>query len=292
MIPRLRAMSAMIALAALLLGDSAPTAAQSLSEKLSRQITEAHKAESSRNYESALRFYGAALDAPPSGGDELRRVLKMRARLFEQLEEYSEAERDLTEALGVAPLDPSVYVERGYFYMRRKRYDDALADFVAGSKLEPGNPVYRYASGRVENALGRYARAIENYDHALRLDPRYARAMLARAEANLNLGRHQIAHADYTRALAHALVRADDRFFALLGRGYVSLQLGEFAGAVADFDGALAINPNAFNALAWRGYAHERRGRPDLALGDYERASAYDPADGPMRANVRRLRTN
>jgi tetratricopeptide (TPR) repeat protein len=268
-----------------------PVAAQSLSEKLNQRIGEAHRAESSRNFERALSMYGAALDVPPSGNDR-RRVLKMRAKLFEQIEEYARAEDDLTKALAVDPLDPSDYVDRGYFYMRRLRFADAMADFVAGGRLDPQNALYPFAVARVEVALGRYARAVESYDRTLDLDPRNARALLGRAEANVHLGRLRMALSDYTRALALTLNRPDDRFFAFLGRGYVLMVQGELANAVADFDGALAINPNSFNALAWRGYAHEKQGRPDLALADYERASAYDPKDHVMRVSVQRLRGN
>lgn len=268
-----------------------PVQAQSLSEKLNQRIGEAHKAESGRNFERALSMYGDALSMPPVG-DDRRSVLKMRAKLFEQLEEYTRAEDDLTKALEVEPLDPSLYVDRGFFYMRRLRFSDAMADFVAGGKLEPDNSVYPYAVARVEVALGRHARAIENYSRSLELDGRNARALLGRAEAHVHLGVLRAALSDYSRALAITLKRPDDRFFACLGRGYVLMMQGELPRAIADFDCALAINPNSFNALTWRGYAYEKQGQRDLALVDYERALAYDPKDHVMRVSVQRLRGN
>lgn len=263
--------------------------AQSLSEKLTRKIGQARKAEAERNFERALSVYNEALNVDPDAPD-LRQVLRMRAKLFEQLEEYRQAEKDLTAALQVEPPDLSLYVDRGYFYMRRGRYSDAMVDFSTGARLDPTNPAFSFATGRVELALGRHMRAIENYNHALDLEPRNARALLARAELHVHLGVLGKARDDYQKALALTLERPQDRFFALLGRGYVTMMLGDLAAAIVDFDNALAINPHAPRALAWRGFAYEKRGRHDLALNDYEQAAAVDPADTVMRANVRRLR--
>ncbi len=269
--------------------QSGVSSAQSLSDRLTRQIEVARRAESKRDFSSALSMYGDALGVLSAEGDS-RRVLRMRAKLLEHLEEYAHAEADLTAALGVAPVDPSLYVDRGYFYMRRLRYADALADFAMGAQLKPTDAIFPFAVGRVENALGRHARAIDNYNRALALDPANGRAMLARAEARFHRGLLRSAWQDYTGSLALSLEHKDDLFFAWLGRGYVAMMLGDLDAAVADFDAALAINPDAFNALSWRGYAHELSGRHDLALADYERAYAYDPEDSTMRDSIRRLR--
>ncbi|MEZ5787509.1 MAG: tetratricopeptide repeat protein [Xanthobacteraceae bacterium] len=264
--------------------------AQTLSEKLTRKIGEAQKAEIDRKFDDALSAYSEALQVDPDSLN-LRQVLKMRARLFEQLEEYPRAENDLTAALKVDPPDLALYADRGYFYMRRARYSDAMTDFTTGARLDPTSPAFPFGVGRVETALGRHKRAIENYNRALYLDPRNARAFLARAESNVQLGLFGKARDDYGNALALPLERPQDRYFALLGRGYVAMMLGDLAAAVVDFDGALAIVPGSHRALAWRGYAYEKQGRRDLALSDYERAAASDPADSILRDNARRLRS-
>lgn len=263
--------------------------AQTLSEKLTRKIGEAQNAEVDSNFDRALAAYGEALQVDPNAPN-FRQVLKMRAKLFEQLEDFSLAEKDLTAALEVDPPDPTLYVDRGYFYMRRGRYGDAMTDFTTGARLDPRNPIFLFAAGRVETALGRHQRAIESYNRALDLDPGNARALLARAESNLRLGLLRVARDDYASALGRKLERQQDRFFALLGRGYVAMMLGDLVEAIIDFDGALAINPGSHQALSWRGYAYEKQGQRDRALNDYERAAAFDPADHVMRANVRRLR--
>lgn len=268
-----------------------PAAAQSLSEKLTRTIGAAQKAEVARNFEQALTVFDEALRVDADAPD-LRRLLRERAKLLERLEEYPQVEKDLTAALKVAPVDSSLYLDRGYFYMRCGRYSDAMTDFMAGARRDPGNTDFAFAVGRVATALGRHELAVDSYDRALRLDPGNARAFLARAEANVHLGRLGRAHDDYANALRLALARPQDRFFAHLGRGYVAMRLGDLAAAVGDFNGALAIDPSSHQALAWRGYVFERQGRRDIALKDYERAAEVDPTDSAMNANIRRLRGN
>ena len=223
---------------------------------------------------------------------QARQTLLRRATLFESVNEYGLAESDLSTALQLKPQQVSLYGDRGYFYMRRGRYGDALADFVIGMQLDAGNPLFHFAAGRAAAALGDYAAAVTYYDEAIRLaahDPTY---YLARAEAQIHLEQPRDAVADYGRALDIKLPRAGDRYFAYAGRGYASMMLGDYPGAIADFNRALEIDPRAVSALVWRGYARERGGQVDLALDDYERAATVDPTDRRARESVRRLRAN
>jgi tetratricopeptide (TPR) repeat protein len=264
----------------------------SLSEKLTRQISSAQKAETERQYDSAIKIYGQALGHGLDGVEGRRELLKRRATLYEQLSEFDKAEDDFTAVLRIEPVDPNAYAERGYFYFRRNRYADALADFVAGWRMQPNTAMFRFAAGRVEAALGNFHKAIDCYTDAARLDPTDGRPILARAEAYVHLGQYGVAKQDYTRSVKVGLRRYSDKFYAYLGRGYASLKLDEYDAAVGDFDQALTIDPDAVNALALRGYANEKRGRNDLALNDYESASRHGPNDLWVVAGLKRLRSN
>lgn len=283
-----------IAFLVVLLGLAAwtsPARAGSFSERLTRQLHSNAQRESQRSLERGIAVDEAAIRSMLPEGADRRTVLRTRASLFEKVSQFERAEADFTAALGLAPVDPALYVERGYFYMRRMRYADALTDFMAGARMEPRKPIYPYAIGRVHAAMGEYARAIASYTDAIRHDGQDARALLARAEAKVNLDRYAEARIDYDRALHSALRGPTDRFYAFLGRGYTALMLQNYDGAIADFDRALEIDQNAFNAIVWRAFANEKRGRTDLAIADYERAVAYDPADATTRTSLQRLRS-
>jgi len=273
---------------------ASPAWSQSRESAVSSQVApQAQKSDLRRRFGRALVDEGRDLVLNPGAGvDDVRQTLLRRAAVYEDVQEFAQAEAELTKALQMTPPLGATYAARGYFYMRRGRYADALADFLAGAALEPDNARLRFAAGRVESALGDYAAAVDCYNDAIRLAPRDPTLYLARAEARIHLDQPAGARADYDRALAIKLPRPTDRYYAFLGRGYSSLMQADYAGAIADFGSAIEIDPGSFNALLWRGYAREKAGQVDLALDDYERAVALDPKDRMARDNLQRLRSN
>ncbi|MBN1596226.1 tetratricopeptide repeat protein [candidate division FCPU426 bacterium] len=96
--------------------------------------------------------------------------------------------------------------------------------------------------GAISYDAGDYARSLENYDQALRLDPENAMAY-------------------YERALTYEAMD----------------QSGQ---ALADFDRALALEPENAEYYANRGIFHEAHGSPEAALADFNRALELDPTQG------------
>ena len=234
---------------------------------------------------------GLVVDPKADVGDQ-RQTLLRRASLFEEVKEYAKSEADLTTATQLSPPSASIYSDRGYFYMRRGRYGEAIIDFTTGRDLEPRNPRFLYALGRAQAALGNYAAAVDFYGQAIKLSDRNSSFYLARAEAQIHLAQPGLALPDYDRAIDLRLSTAVDRYYAYLGRGYAALMVRDYRGAITSLDRALEIDPEAVDALLWRGYARELSGQPAAALTDYEQAAAVDPEDRSARANVRRLRSN
>lgn len=281
------------ALAVVVIAGSPLRAQSSLSDHLSATMSRAQNSDLHRRFGRALIDYGRDLEVDPAAAvGDARQTLLRRAALYEAVKELAKAEADLTAALQLSPPAAELYAARAYFYMRRGRFADALDDFLAGARLAPDNARLRFGAGRVQAALGNYAAAIGFYDAAIRLGPRDPTFYVARAEAYIHLDQPRGAWADYDQALDIKLPRASDRYYAFLGRGYASLMMADYAGAIADFDSALAIDPRAINALLWRGYAREHDGQAALALDDYERAATVDPHDRSARANLQRLRSN
>jgi tetratricopeptide (TPR) repeat protein len=273
-----------------------PTQAQTqdnLSEKLNRLMQGAKRGEQTNPLDDLTKSYDQTLSQGAAAQPEQRRMaLRARASVYESAKEYDRAEADLTTALRMQPADAGDYAERGYFYLRRGRYTDALQDFSAGAKVEPNAARFRYGAARVQATMQNYAAAVELYDQAIRLSPNDGPFHLSRAEARLNLKKPAEAKSDYDQAIKLGLKRPADRYFAHVGRGYVNLLLESFPAAVADFDRALEIAPMAVNAWVWRGVANERRGHTDAAIADFEHAYMIEPENGMVMANLRRLRAN
>ena len=122
------------------------------------KIVKAREAEQKRNFGVALSNYNEALQTKASNPDETSVLLKNRSAFFERVEMYDRAEADLSNSSRVKPDDPSVYADRGYFYIRRSRFSDALDDFLNGSKLDPRSPLYHFGAGSRAGRLGKLRR--------------------------------------------------------------------------------------------------------------------------------------
>ena len=63
--------------------------------------------------------------------NSLIEILKSRATTYESVEDFERAEANYNALVEVEPINPAVYADRGYFYMRQSRFDAAMRDFVA-----------------------------------------------------------------------------------------------------------------------------------------------------------------
>ena len=128
-------------------------------------------------------------------------------------------------------------LERGYEPDAPTRARMVIAAHMYGEELQ-------YSSESFAGAIGAYSRALE-------LDPDYMTSLLGRAEASGVLGRHEEALADLDRAIA---LGADWTGYLLRAR--TRQELGDAAGAIADFRRVLEENPQhteAREALAGSG---------------------------------------
>lgn len=253
------------------------------SERLTDQVSETNKIDSVRK--------PLAQEASVERAAALRKLLKTRARAYEAVDDFQRAEVSYDDIVDVKPVDPMVYIDRGYFYMRQNRFNAAVRDFMTGSRLSPTQSAFSYGAGRALARMGDYLAAIGQYGEAIRLAPGDSAPVLSRAEAYIQLGMYVQARADFDRAIALGLGRDTDRFFIYFGRGYANIRLGEDEAAVRDLDRALSMHPYMVNALVWRGYARERMGQRQQALSDYEQALQVNPSDSWIRSSIRRVRT-
>ena len=108
----------------------------------------------------------------------------------------------------------------------------------------------------------------EDYDEAIRLNPRDATALAARGNAYLSKAEYDHAIADYDAA-----IRIDAGLaLAYNDRGFGYIFKGEYDKAIADFDQAIRLKTDFVNPRAGRGYALHKRGDADAALADLNAA--------------------
>jgi len=122
--------------------------------------------------------------------------------------------------------------------------------------------------GDARMAKGDYAKAIADYDEAIRLNPKDRWAYITRGNARMEIGDHAKAIADFGEAIR--LNPKDDS--AYINRGIVWMSKGDYAKAIADYDEAIRLNPK----LPWtynnRGNAWAGKKEYVKAIADYDQA--------------------
>ena len=92
--------------------------------------------------------------------------------------------------------------------------------------------------GDAEHGLGRFQRAVFEYDQAIQLQPNFALAYYNRGLAKLNLGQHQSAIHDFDESLRIQPDYSD----AYYGRGLAKFNLGLYQEAVISLTQALSVS--------------------------------------------------
>ena len=218
--------------------------------------------------------------------------MRQRAFAYEDLKQYDRAESDYDAALRIEPLDPSFYAKRGFYFLRRGRYDDALADFRKGSALVPTDGGFLFGEGEVQQKLRQYGKAVECYTEALRKDGDVTSYYRERGNAYNALDSFKEAKADYDKALAigyYPVSAPRETADAHLGRGFASSRLGLYRQAIEDYNAALEVMPRSSQTIAWRGAAYQYLGKRAEAIADYKAALEIDPKNETALKNLESL---
>ena len=108
-------------------------------------------------------------------------------------------------------------------YRQAGAHEAAAAAYTEALALSAHDPASLFGRGASRHAMGDIARAIEDYDAALRLRPRWSAPYKLRATARLAQGAADMAIADFKRALEYEVKDVDQ----LIALGLVRLLQGE-----------------------------------------------------------------
>jgi Tfp pilus assembly protein PilF len=129
-------------------------------------------------------------------------------------------------------------------------------------------------SGNARLQAGEYALAIEEFNTALRLDPKSAEAYHGRGLAHLQLGEYDRAVAD----LSETIQLNPTEFRAFFNRGVMYSRTGDYDRALADFGEAIRLNPNYAKAYLARSRVFLKTGDAVKADADRQKAFELDPS--------------
>jgi adenylate cyclase len=137
---------------------------------------------------------------------------------------------------------------------------------------------YMYSMARRD-----YEHAIRMFEQAISLDSKYALAYAGMADAYSHMYRYVEATPENVeranRASEQAVVLDRDSAEAHASRGLALFISERYDDAEAEFETAIARNPNLFEAWYYYGLASSSQGRIEKAAELYSRASEVNPAD-------------
>lgn len=187
-----------------------------------------------------------------------------------KLDNLQQAMKWLDSAIALRPNEADYYVNRGL--VRSKLGDPhAREDFEKALKLDPGHTTALSVLGSSSSESSENRRAF--LDQAIESDSTSVYAYIERAYQNLQEGNFENALNDYD--LAIRLQPKDPDLW--LNRGVVREKLKDLVGAYDDYSVAIQLKEDYTKAWLNRGNLLSKLGRLDEAVDDYTAAITFDP---------------
>ncbi len=230
-----------------------------------------------RRSRAARTFVGAGLAAVAA----ILFVLTVR-----QASTWRSSDALWSNVIRLYPRSDAPWISRGSARGEAGQIAAALSDFQTAVRLGSLRGDLYDGLGNAYGALGKPDSALAMFDRALALDPTMGRTYYNRAIARLRLGQPREALADLQRSLDLIPVQAP---FLHFPRGSAYLQLGEFREAEAEFSRAIEAGQLVPDALSNRGICRLRLGDAAGARADFQEALRVDPGNVAAREHLRAM---
>jgi len=225
---------------------------------------------------------------------DVAEVQRWGERLVEGLKAYDEARYEVAVAMFKALVEhsdidrqwqPIARGWRGETYRLMKRYEEALHDFNQAIKLDPKYSRAITRRGETYQSMKRYEEALQDFNQAIELDPKDTWAIAHRGQTYQSMERYEEALQDFNQAIE--LDPKNVRAIAFRGLTYRLMKRDEEA--LQDFNQLIELDPKYDWAIALRGQMYRSMKRYEEALQDFNQAIEIDPKN--VRAITNRGQT-
>ena len=237
------------------------------------------------DYVLSIQYFNQVINAKPY----LYEPYFYRAIAKLSLEDYRGAEQDCSSSISRNPFVVNSYQVRGLALVYQNRFEEAIADFRRGLKLDPENRSLRHNLILCLAKMERTDEALAAADTLLAQSTKYTPAMAMRSDILWEKG-------DTVGALewVDKAIETDKYDTDLLHhRGVLLARMERYADAEPDLDKAIYLDPGSAGAYITRAMIRYCRDNLNGALADYDMAILIDPVNvtalynrGNLRAQI------
>lgn len=205
-----------------------------------------------------------------------------------QKRDLNTAAQLLNEAILANPKLVDAYTARASLLADAKLYVRAIQDMDAVIELQPENPKFLNTRGYFHLLLQNNDAAMEDFNKAIALDPKYAQPLNNRGLVRISQGgfHKQSGELDkvdgeFAKAVHefNAALRIDPQYVdAHNNRGFALSLSKKYDESIVSFSKAIELNDEYVNAWNNRGQAQALAGRPEVAIADFSKAIELQPA--------------
>ena len=142
---------------------------------------------------------------------------------------------------------------------------------VLGLSIFPSDQTKNSEAAKFRNAgitsmiKGNRLEAVGNFSSAIKLDPEYSDAYRRRGAAQSDLGHHDLAITDFTKAIE--LTPKETLLYLCRGTEYLLFKKA-YEAAIVDFSKGIEVDPKDMFLYSFRALAYDKLGKPELAAVD------------------------
>ena len=201
-------------------------------------------------------------------------LLLMTAATARENANWSSAHALWSNAARIRPEFWAAHYNAGLALLEQKQYAGARDALHEAARVAPGEPTVFDALGRTYTAMGETAQAIENFKHAIELDPEMFESLNNLGNVYFTAGDVRAAERYYKSSLALRPQAVASSFNLALCYG----RQNRPAEAAAELERALAYAPDDAEILFELGLAYEKSGRKGEAITVLQRSLSLRPA--------------
>ena len=207
-----------------------------------------------------LALFLIGMPVEPFQSPELEKLVKQGTALL-QNKELEEAASAFSQAIGLAPKNPRLYVARGQSYYFLGQLEAALSDFNQAIALNRNVPLAFLYRGLIHYQRNGLDEALTDLKSAISLNPDLMQARLYSGLAQYRKGQF----AEATQACSDILSRDERGPIALCLRGFCHLKSKNLENAYSDLNQAVLFHANYSAAYYGLGLVQKAMGQHGMA---------------------------